>query len=86
MLRSGTPSATSSSISGMAEDAGLGKPGEEGWGAGGGSISSQGGKTKGILVQEMQESEGIVPVLEGDWGVEWGWGAWDGSVKGMDSP
>lgn len=38
MLRSGTPSATSLSISGMAEDAGLGKPGEEGWGAGEGGL------------------------------------------------
>lgn len=49
-------------------------------------MPSQGGKTKGILGQEMQESGGRVRVLEGDWGVEWGWGAWDGSVKGMDSP
>lgn len=57
MLRSGTLSATSLSISGMAEDEGLGNPGEEGWGAReGGSMPSQGGKTKGILGQEMQES------------------------------
>lgn len=53
----------------MAEDEGLGNPGEEGWGAReGGSMPSQGGKTTGILGQEVQESGGRVPVLEGDWG------------------
>lgn len=57
MLRSGTLSATSLSISGMAEDEGLGALGKRVGGEGGRVYAQPGrGKTKGILGQEMQES------------------------------
>lgn len=55
MLRSGTLSATSLSISGMAEDEGLAS-GEEGWGEGVEGLCPARRETKGILGQEMQES------------------------------